>query len=158
MNLGRYLSTWSLSWVLVHMMQWYTISCSPLITLTLLSVYCLFYYVVWLNFIPIKFTIVYQFLPLDSENDLCFKLYFLDSYMLMYYILLSQAVLLWFSSEWGHIVKQTVYPAFRSVFIVKMSSRPLLLYDPLLFLLFYLSHIMLIKTLSYHFHTLCFFI
>ncbi len=42
----------------------------PLMTLTLLSVYCLFYYVVWLDRIPVYFTFVYQFLPMDSDNDL----------------------------------------------------------------------------------------
>ncbi len=41
----------------------------PLMTLTLLSVYCLFYYVVGFDFMPINVTIVYQFLPMDSEND-----------------------------------------------------------------------------------------
>ncbi len=41
----------------------------PLMTLTLLSVYCLFYYVVWFEFMPINVTFVYQFLPLDSENN-----------------------------------------------------------------------------------------
>ncbi len=41
----------------------------PLMTLTLLSVYCLFYYVVWFDFMPINITFVYQFLPIDSEND-----------------------------------------------------------------------------------------
>ncbi len=30
----------------------------------------LIYYVVWLYFVPVIF--VYQFLPMDSENDLCF--------------------------------------------------------------------------------------
>ncbi len=38
-----------------------------------------------------------------------------------------------------------------------MSTQPLLLYDPLLFLLLYLKRIMLYKTLSYHFHTQFFF-
>ncbi len=37
----------------------------------------------------------------------------------------------------------------------KMSIHPLLLYEPLPFLLVYINHIMLYKTLSYHFHTLC---
>ncbi len=36
---------------------------------TVLSVDCLFYYVVWFDFMPINATIVYQFLPIDSEND-----------------------------------------------------------------------------------------
>ncbi len=40
----------------------------PLMTLTLLSVYCLFYYVVWFDFKLINITFVYEFLPLDSEN------------------------------------------------------------------------------------------
>ncbi len=35
-----------------------------------ISVHCLFYYVVRLDFLPINFTFVYQFLPMDSENDL----------------------------------------------------------------------------------------
>ncbi len=38
-----------------------------------------------------------------------------------------------------------------------MSTQPLLMYDPLLFLLIYLNHIRLYKTLSYRSHTLCFF-
>ncbi len=29
-------------------------------------------FVVWLDFIPVNFTFVYQFLSMDSENDLCF--------------------------------------------------------------------------------------
>ncbi len=41
-------------------------------TLKLLSVYCLFYYVVWLDFMPVNFKFVYQFLPMDPENDLWF--------------------------------------------------------------------------------------
>ncbi len=39
---------------------------------TLLLVYSLFCYVVWLDFIPVNFTFVYQFLPMDSEDDLLF--------------------------------------------------------------------------------------
>ncbi len=38
-------------------------------TLTLFSVYCLFYYVIWFDFMPINVTFVYQFLPMDSENE-----------------------------------------------------------------------------------------
>ncbi len=44
----------------------------PLMTLTLLSVYCLINYVVWLDFMPVNVTLVYQLLPMDSENDLGF--------------------------------------------------------------------------------------
>ncbi len=36
-----------------------------------------------------------------------------------------------------------------------MCTQPLLLYDPLLFLLFYFNHMMQYKTQSYHYHTLC---
>ncbi len=43
---------------------------SPLMTLNLLSVFCLFYYVVWLDFMPVNVTFVCQFLPMDSKNDL----------------------------------------------------------------------------------------
>ncbi len=41
----------------------------PLMTLTLWSVYYLFYYVVWFGFMPINVTFVCQFLAMDSEND-----------------------------------------------------------------------------------------
>ncbi len=41
----------------------------PLMTLTLWSVYCLFYYVVWFDFMPVNVTFVCQFLLMDSEND-----------------------------------------------------------------------------------------
>ncbi len=40
-----------------------------LMTLTLWSVYCLFYYAVWFDFMPINITFVYKLLPMDSEND-----------------------------------------------------------------------------------------
>ncbi len=48
-------------------------------TLTNLSVYCLFYYVVWLDFVPVNFAFVYQYLPMDSENDLYFQFCLLKS-------------------------------------------------------------------------------
>ncbi len=35
-----------------------------------LSDYCLFYYVVLLDVMPVNVTFVHQFLPMDSENDL----------------------------------------------------------------------------------------
>ncbi len=44
----------------------------PLMTLILLLVYCLFYNAVWLDFMAVNFTFVYQFLPMGSENDLWF--------------------------------------------------------------------------------------
>ncbi len=42
-------------------------------------------------------------------------------------------------------------------YIVNISTIPLLLYDPLLFLLLYPNHIMLYKTLSHNFHTMLFY-
>ncbi len=42
-------------------------------------------------------------------------------------------------------------------YIIRTSTQPLLLYDPLLFLLIYLNHIRLHKTLSYHSYYLYFF-
>ncbi len=38
-----------------------------------------------------------------------------------------------------------------------MSTQPLVLYGPLYYLLLYLNHIGIYKTLSYHSHTLCCF-
>ncbi len=42
-------------------------------------------------------------------------------------------------------------------YIIRMSTQPLLLYDPLLFLLIYLNHIRLHKTPSYRSYSLYFF-
>ncbi len=33
-------------------------------------IYCLFYYVIWFDFMPINVIFVFQFPPMDSENDL----------------------------------------------------------------------------------------
>ncbi len=41
----------------------------PLMTLTALSVYGLFYYMVWFDCMSINVTFVYQFLAMDSDND-----------------------------------------------------------------------------------------
>ncbi len=41
----------------------------PLMPLTLLSGYCIIFYVVWFEFMPINVKFVCQFLPMDSEND-----------------------------------------------------------------------------------------
>ncbi len=49
----------------------------PLMPLTLLSVYCLFHNVVWLDFIPVNMTYVDQFMPMCSENDLYFNFVYL---------------------------------------------------------------------------------
>ncbi len=43
------------------------------------------------------------------------------------------------------------------VYYIRTSTQPLLLYDPLLFLLIYLNHIRLHKPLSYHSYSLYFF-
>ncbi len=51
------------------------------------------------------------------------------------------------------LLKQTFCPSSLSVHFSKDIYPILLLCDPLLFLLLYLNHIMLYKTLSYHFHT-----
>ncbi len=48
------------------------------------------------------------------------------------------------------LVIQTFYPFTLSVLYNKDVYQPLLLYDPLHFLLIYLSHIKLHKTVSYH--------
>ncbi len=53
----------------IHAPKWYNNIMLPLMTLTLLSVYCLFYYVLWLDFMPVNVTFVYQFLPMHYEND-----------------------------------------------------------------------------------------
>ncbi len=60
----------------VHMMlsngtMWQMVYCImlPLMTVTLLSVYCLFYYVVWHDLMLVNVTFVYHFLSMDSEND-----------------------------------------------------------------------------------------
>ncbi len=68
------------TWVLAHMCSPF-VKCTklvysimlPLMTLTLLPVYYLFYHIVWLDFIPVNFTFVCQVLPIDSENDLLFQ-------------------------------------------------------------------------------------
>ncbi len=117
-------------------------------TLTLLSVYCLFYYVIWLDVTPVHFTFVYQCLPMDWEWFMILNLFAQLIVGLYYYRFLV-------NEDIGLIlVIQTFYPpALR----VRMSTQTLLLYDPLLFLLLYLNHIRFHKTLSYLSHALCFF-
>ncbi len=61
--------------------KWYTGSCSLMTMAIFLSVYCLCDFVGWFDFIPINFTFVHQFLPMDSENDLCFYLCLIDSHI-----------------------------------------------------------------------------
>ncbi len=91
---------------------------APLMTQTLLSVYCLFYYVVWFDFMPIDVPFVYQLLPMDSENDLMILTLFAQ---LTYVNVLFWIVGLYYydfvvTEGICHIlVIQTIYPSTLSV-------------------------------------------
>ncbi len=87
---------------------------------TLLSVFWLFYYVVCFDVIPVNFTFVYLFLPMDSENDLCLTLFTWLTYVnllhwmggLYYYGFLVNCGI-------GLILEiQTFYPYFLSVLYI----------------------------------------
>ncbi len=125
----------------------------PLMTLmTIVSVSYLCYSVVWLDFMPVNFTIFYKFCPLTLLVCLTYVNVLHWIVRLYYYGFLV-------NEDIGLIlVIQTFYPSTLGVLYNNYKdAQPLLLYDTLFVLLLYLNHIMLYKALSYCSNTLYFF-
>ncbi len=61
------------------------------------------------------------------------------------------------TDSWQKMIDSNLIKNARMWCIIRMSTQRVLLYDSLLFLLIYLNHIRLHKTLSYRSYSLCFF-
>ncbi len=128
---------------------------------TLLSVYCLFYYVVWLDFILVSFTFVNQFLPMDWlwEWFMFLTLFIRLTHvnvlhwvirLYIYVVLVNKGIGLilviqiFCPSSLSVLYSKDVYPTSS---IVWSTICPFM----------YWNHIMLYKTLLYNFNNQCFF-
>ncbi len=101
-----------------------------------------------------------RLLPFDFDIDLCFKACFSDTHTCMVVNCVGWAGSITIASNESIdliLVIQTFHPSVPSVLSNKDVYPTSSIVWSRRFLLLYLNHIRLYKTLSYHSHTLCFF-